>query len=141
MVPANEALSISILAIMYFGDVVFAISGALTAARYRMDILGFVLIGTITGIGGQGIQLAGQILARAAIAEEREVMMLGTYGGTIANPATAMAKLIATLHDDETSTHSPFGTTCFSFSRRIPSTNDTITAVRRTGERSARCDG
>jgi len=25
----------------------------------------------------------------------------GTYGGTIANPATAMAKLIATLHDDE----------------------------------------
>jgi uncharacterized membrane protein YeiH len=37
---------------MYFGDVVFAISGALTAARYRMDILGFVMIGTITGIGG-----------------------------------------------------------------------------------------
>ena len=31
---------------------VFAISGALTAARYRMDVLGFVLIGTITGIGG-----------------------------------------------------------------------------------------
>jgi uncharacterized membrane protein YeiH len=47
-----EPLSTSILAIMYFGDVVFAISGALTAARYRMDILGFVLIGTITGIGG-----------------------------------------------------------------------------------------
>jgi uncharacterized membrane protein YeiH len=45
-------LSPSILAIMYFGDVVFAISGALTAARYRMDILGFVMIGTITGIGG-----------------------------------------------------------------------------------------
>ena len=45
-------LSASILAIMYFGDVVFAISGALTAARYRMDVLGFVLIGTITGIGG-----------------------------------------------------------------------------------------
>jgi len=37
---------------MYFGDVVFAISGALTAARYRMDVLGFVMIGTITGIGG-----------------------------------------------------------------------------------------
>ncbi len=47
-----EPLSASILAINYFGDVVFAISGALTAARYRMDILGFVLIGTITGIGG-----------------------------------------------------------------------------------------
>jgi uncharacterized membrane protein YeiH len=47
-----EPLSTSILAIMYFGDVVFAVSGALTAARYRMDVLGFVLIGTITGIGG-----------------------------------------------------------------------------------------
>ncbi|PWJ38555.1 trimeric intracellular cation channel family protein [Sediminitomix flava] len=45
-------LTTSILAIMYFGDVVFAISGALTAARYKMDFLGFVLIGTITGIGG-----------------------------------------------------------------------------------------
>ena len=49
---AIEPLSTSILAIMYFGDVVFAVSGALTAARYRMDVLGFVLIGTITGIGG-----------------------------------------------------------------------------------------
>ena len=52
MGSAGESLSISILTIMYFGDVVFAISGALTAARYRMDILGFVMIGTITGIGG-----------------------------------------------------------------------------------------
>ena len=42
-----EPLSTSILAIMYFGDVVFAVSGALTAARSRMDVLGFVLIGTI----------------------------------------------------------------------------------------------
>ncbi len=47
-----EPLSTSILAIMYFGDIVFAISGALTAARYKMDVLGFVLIGTIAGIGG-----------------------------------------------------------------------------------------
>ena len=52
MIVPNEPLSTSILAIMYFGDVVFAVSGALTAARYRMDVLGFVLIGTITGIGG-----------------------------------------------------------------------------------------
>jgi uncharacterized membrane protein YeiH len=52
MVNPVEPLSASILAIMYFGDVVFAISGALTAARYRMDVLGFVMIGTITGIGG-----------------------------------------------------------------------------------------
>ena len=52
MAPPIEPLGTSILAIMYFGDVVFAVSGALTAARYRMDVLGFVLIGTITGIGG-----------------------------------------------------------------------------------------
>jgi uncharacterized membrane protein YeiH len=52
MQPPSDPLSVSILTIMYFGDVVFAVSGALTAARYRMDILGYVLIGTITGIGG-----------------------------------------------------------------------------------------
>jgi uncharacterized membrane protein YeiH len=31
---------------------VFAISGALAAAVHRLDILGFVLFGTITGVGG-----------------------------------------------------------------------------------------
>ena len=51
-----EPLSTSILVIMYFGDVVFAISGALTAASHRMDIIGFVLIGTVTGIGGGTIR-------------------------------------------------------------------------------------
>ncbi len=56
MITPIEPLSTSILAIMYFGDVVFAVSGALTAARYRMDVLGFVLIGTITGIGGGTIR-------------------------------------------------------------------------------------
>ena len=49
---ANESLTVSILAIMYFGDVVFAVSGALMASRYKMDIVGFIMIGTITGIGG-----------------------------------------------------------------------------------------
>ena len=48
----NESLTVSILAIMYFGDIVFAISGALMAAKYKMDIVGFIMIGTITGIGG-----------------------------------------------------------------------------------------
>jgi uncharacterized membrane protein YeiH len=49
-------LTPSMLAIMYFGDVVFSVSGALTAGRYRMDIVGFVLVGTITGIGGGTIR-------------------------------------------------------------------------------------
>ncbi|WP_202410248.1 trimeric intracellular cation channel family protein [Pseudomaricurvus sp. HS19] len=52
MATTVEPLSHSILAITYFGDIVFAVSGALTASRYRMDVLGFVLIGVITGIGG-----------------------------------------------------------------------------------------
>lgn len=53
MTPTDAApLSESILVIIIFGDVVFAVSGALTAARYKMDVFGYVLIGTITGIGG-----------------------------------------------------------------------------------------
>jgi uncharacterized membrane protein YeiH len=52
MPGVEESLSVSTLAIMYVGEVFFAISGALTAARYRMDILGCAMIGTVTGIGG-----------------------------------------------------------------------------------------
>jgi len=37
----------------------------------------------LTGIGGQSVQLAAQILARAAIHEGREVMLLGSYGGSM----------------------------------------------------------
>ncbi len=37
----------------------------------------------ITGIGGQGVQLGAQVLARAAAREGRHVMLLGTYGGTM----------------------------------------------------------
>ncbi len=37
----------------------------------------------LTGIGGQGVQLAAQVLARAATDEGRHVMTLGTYGGTM----------------------------------------------------------
>ncbi len=36
----------------WFGIVIFAISGALVASRKQMDIFGFVLLGTVTGIGG-----------------------------------------------------------------------------------------
>jgi len=35
----------------------------------------------ITGIGGQGVQLAAQVLARAGTLEGRNVMYLGLYGG------------------------------------------------------------
>lgn len=36
-----------------------------------------------TGIGGQGVQLAAQVMARAATLEDRHVLYLGTYGGTM----------------------------------------------------------
>ena len=42
----------------------------------------------LTGIGGQGVQLAAQIVARAALAEGREVMSLGTYGGSMRGGST-----------------------------------------------------
>ena len=37
----------------------------------------------MTGIGGQGIQLAARTMALAAIAAGREVMVFGTYGGSM----------------------------------------------------------
>ena len=37
----------------------------------------------LTGIGGQGIQLAARTLALAAVAEGREVMVFGAYGGSM----------------------------------------------------------
>jgi len=56
MQMGSESLTVSILAIMYIGDVVFAMSGALMAARYKMDIIGFIMIGAVTGIGGGTIR-------------------------------------------------------------------------------------
>jgi Pyruvate/2-oxoacid:ferredoxin oxidoreductase gamma subunit len=37
----------------------------------------------LTGIGGQGVQLATQVLARALTLDGRYVMSLGTYGGSM----------------------------------------------------------
>jgi len=46
------SLSLFLQWLDYFGVAVFAISGALVAARKGMDWMGFVLIATVTGIGG-----------------------------------------------------------------------------------------
>ena len=37
----------------------------------------------LTGIGGQGVQLAAQVIARAATLESRDVMLFGVYGGVM----------------------------------------------------------
>ncbi len=48
-----------------------------------------------TGIGGQGVQLAATILAKAATLEGLEVMSLGTYGGTMRGGNTDATVVIA----------------------------------------------
>jgi uncharacterized membrane protein YeiH len=40
----------------WLGIVVFAVTGALVASRNQMDVVGFMLLGTITGIGGGTIR-------------------------------------------------------------------------------------
>jgi Pyruvate/2-oxoacid:ferredoxin oxidoreductase gamma subunit len=42
----------------------------------------------LTGIGGQGVQLGAQVLARAAVHEGRHVLLLGVYGGTMRGGTT-----------------------------------------------------
>ena len=48
----------------------------------------------LAGIGGQGIQLAARVLARAAVLEDRYVLSLGTYGGTMRGGNTEAAVVI-----------------------------------------------
>ncbi len=42
----------------------------------------------ITGVGGQGVQLGAQVLARAATLEDRHVLMFGIYGGAMRGGST-----------------------------------------------------
>src|SRR6266511_2906675 len=61
----------------------------------------------LTGIGGQGIQLAAQVLARAALADGRSVQMFGNYGGMTRGGRTDATIVVAdaaveappTVHD------------------------------------------
>lgn len=48
-----------------FGVAVFAASGALTASRKQMDIIGFIVVGAVTGIGGGSIR--DLLLGRAPV--------------------------------------------------------------------------
>jgi Pyruvate/2-oxoacid:ferredoxin oxidoreductase gamma subunit len=49
----------------------------------------------LTGIGGQGVQLAATIVARAATREGRCVMTLGTYGGSMRGGNTDSTVIVA----------------------------------------------
>lgn len=49
----------------------------------------------LTGIGGQGVQLAAQVLARAATAEGRGALMFGTYLGAMRGGNTDATVVVA----------------------------------------------
>lgn len=49
----------------------------------------------LTGIGGQGVQLGAQVVARAATREGREVMCFGIYGGMMRGGNTESTVVIA----------------------------------------------
>jgi Pyruvate/2-oxoacid:ferredoxin oxidoreductase gamma subunit len=49
----------------------------------------------MTGIGGQGIQLAAHLLARAALADGREVQLFGSYGGMMRGGETEATVIVA----------------------------------------------
>lgn len=49
---AETPLATVIAVLDWLGLVVFAVTGALVASRKQMDIVGFVMFGTVTGIGG-----------------------------------------------------------------------------------------
>jgi 2-oxoglutarate ferredoxin oxidoreductase subunit gamma len=49
----------------------------------------------VTGIGGQGVQLAAQVVARAATLEGREVLFFGLYGGMMRGGNTDSTVVVA----------------------------------------------
>jgi 2-oxoglutarate ferredoxin oxidoreductase subunit gamma len=49
----------------------------------------------LTGIGGQGVQLAAQVMARAALAEGRDVQAFGSYGGMMRGGNTEATLVVA----------------------------------------------
>lgn len=53
---AGQMLHVITFWLDWFGVAVFATTGALVASRKQMDIIGFILLGTVTGIGGGTIR-------------------------------------------------------------------------------------
>ena len=49
----------------------------------------------MTGIGGQGVQLAATVLAQAAVAEGRTVQLFGSYGGMMRGGNTEATVVVA----------------------------------------------
>lgn len=62
----------------WLGIVAFAVSGAVVASRKKMDIVGFIILGTVTGIGGG--TLRDLLLGLAPVFWVREPLYLITCG-------------------------------------------------------------
>lgn len=54
----------------------------------------------LTGIGGQGVQLAATVLAQAALADGRDVQLFGSYGGMMRGGNTDAEMVIADARVD-----------------------------------------
>ena len=52
----------------------------------------------VTGIGGQGVQLAANVLAHAALAEGRDVQLFSSYGGMMRGGNTDAELVVADEH-------------------------------------------
>lgn len=51
MIPPEVFISV-VATLEWFSVALFAVTGALAASRKQMDIVGFALLGTVTGVGG-----------------------------------------------------------------------------------------
>src|SRR4051794_23668416 len=51
-----EMFQVFLTTLDFFGVAVFAVTGALVASRKQMDIVGFALLGTVTGVGGGSLR-------------------------------------------------------------------------------------
>jgi uncharacterized membrane protein YeiH len=54
--PAVQMFDNGIAILDWLGIVAFTVTGALVASRNQMDVIGFILLGTVTGIGGGTIR-------------------------------------------------------------------------------------
>ena len=78
----------AILLLDWFGICVFAATGALVASRKQMDVVGFALLATVTGIGGGTV--------RDVVLDATPVFWVAEPGYLLA--CVAVAGLVFVLH-------------------------------------------
>ena len=66
------------------GTVAFAVSGSVTAASCGMDLLGSVLVGTITAVGGGTLRDSIVLTKKPFWVEENEYLVLAVGGALLA---------------------------------------------------------